>query len=165
MSWDILNPVPPSVVYAPVDVKCHSRQDVPGVQDVAGLDGHVVSTVEERGWPVEVASICNGGDPDWHYSLEPDFEWLEHAGVAIESFLLPGDLITNLGLAARCVDGLIYTGAPNSSYRRGGWWPIPGLRTWQRTPIEAIAPATGVWLSLPARIRKPASFVGNLDAC
>ncbi len=36
---------------------------------------------------------CNRVEPDWHYDLELDLDWLDSRGVAVEVFCLPGDVV------------------------------------------------------------------------
>lgn len=100
VAWPSHNVIPPSLVYPPDGSKWWPRPDLPGVQNVVAPNGKAVSIIELRGWLRGVADVCNGGDPDWHYMLEVDIDWLDHLGLNAEALLLPGDSLSNESDAA-----------------------------------------------------------------
>ncbi|HYT84182.1 MAG TPA: hypothetical protein VEK86_12045 [Gemmatimonadales bacterium] len=95
VAWDSHNASPPSLLWPPAG-KWFARTQFPaGTMTVTAPNGATVVIVELRGWLRFVAPE-GGGDPDWHYDLELDLEWLEALGIAEDVFCLPGDVIRAL---------------------------------------------------------------------
>jgi hypothetical protein len=92
VAWDSHNASPPSLLWPPAG-KWFARTQFPaGTRSVVAPNGVTVVIVELRGW-LRFVSPTGGGDPDWHYDLELDLDWLESLGIAEEVFCLPGDVI------------------------------------------------------------------------
>jgi len=104
-AWESHNPTPPSLVYPPDGLgKWFARQGLPSTRIEIAPNGKTVCIAEMRGWLRSVAEKCTE-DPDWHYFLVLDPEWLDSLGIPFETFLLPGDLLDNQGFSTPAVHG------------------------------------------------------------
>ncbi len=98
-TWPMLNPSPPSLLYPPDgDRTWFARQGLAGTTPSVGQGAKPVAIIELRGWLREVASGCYT-DPDWHYTLELDLDWLDDIGLTAEALLRPGDVLKGEPLA------------------------------------------------------------------
>ena len=91
--WDSHTATPPSLLYPPDGRIWHARRGLAGTQGVTAPNGKPVCIGEIRGWLHSAASECNADDPDWHYVLEIDPEWLDQIGLSLDAYLLPGDIL------------------------------------------------------------------------
>lgn len=72
----------------PTNVKWYPRQEVPGVTLPNG--SHLV---ELRGWVYSIDG--QGGDPDWHMSVDLDPAYLDSIGIDWPTFFKVGDILNN----------------------------------------------------------------------
>ena len=143
-NWPSLNASPPSLLYPPEGSKWWPRSGLAGTQAATALNGKAVSIIELRGWLVSVDGACNGSDPDWHYALELDLEWLDGLGLQVEQLLLPGDAIS-IRDGSAAVQGEVIA---HSSVRAIYSLPVVEIEldAWQRIDIaRGQPPKPGSW--------------------
>ena len=92
-AWESIAATPPSTVYPPDNAGTYfARTDLaPALKTQAR--GRDLAIVELRGWLTEVSDHCNGSDPDWHYHVELDVEWMRSNGYDPSLYLRPGDVL------------------------------------------------------------------------
>ena len=140
VTWDSHNPSPPSLLFPADSSKWWVRRNLPGTLNETAPNGKSVCIVELRGWLRTVGTGCNGVDPDWHYDLELDPEWLDELGINLEALLLPGDTVNSEPVVSVSVNGEVTF---RSSDRAKLGEPIMQIELdgWQRTDTYRGQPA------------------------
>lgn len=105
VNWKSHNPTPPSLVYPPDGSRWHRRKKLPGTQTIVAPNGQEVCIGELRGWLCHLYTNCEQADPDWHYFIVLDFNWLDALGIEPERYLLPGDVLGNQGFSTAAAKG------------------------------------------------------------
>jgi hypothetical protein len=143
---------PPSMVIAPNQIGATAgtrwaRTEVPGVMLPNG-----VQVVELYGWLRSAEQLGNTVDPDWHFGVEPDPEWLERLGVDLTTFVKVGDILM-MG-ADRVGDHTAVSATPILHVEVDGWRDSAQVgrtkpRDWTVGPDQTgVADATWPWVPL-----------------
>lgn len=96
--WPSLADPPPSMVYPagaadPANIKWLPRTDFPQAWIRSSPAGRPVAIVELRGW---LTVQGWNAEPDWHYELELDVNWMRAKGIDPAALCRPGDVLINV---------------------------------------------------------------------